>query len=126
MLATWRDLWFEEGTRVFYIVPQRDVEKILPLKVNPKPAQSARVFVGRMEIITAATEETVAAAIRAKDQTTLQAYARFLGPVTKRLLARSTNADDKAELTLFQTRSVDSAAYLDSGSRCADRRPADN
>jgi hypothetical protein len=118
MLATWRDLWFEEGTRVFYIVPRRDVEEILPLKVNPKPAHSTRVFVGRMEIITAATEETVAAAIRDKNQTTLQAYARFLGPVTKRLLARSTTAEDKAQLMLFQTHSVDSAAYLASGSRC--------
>jgi hypothetical protein len=103
---------------VFYIVPQRDVDRILPLKMSPKPAQTARVFVGRMELITAAIEETVAGAIRAKDSTTLQAYARFLGPVTKRLLARSTSAEEEARLTEFQSRSVDSATYLDSGLNC--------
>jgi hypothetical protein len=118
MLATWRDLWFEEGTRVFYIVPPHDVDKILPLKIDPKPVQSVRVFVGRMELITAATEEAVAAAIRANDRTALAAYARFLVPVTKRLLARSATADDKARLKEFQTRSVNPAAYLNGGSRC--------
>jgi hypothetical protein len=118
MLATWRDLWFEEGTRVFYIVPPRDVDKILPLKIDPKPAQSARVFVGRMEIITAATEKTVTEAIRVGDKTTLKAYARFLGPVTKRLLTRSATENEKARLKEFQSRSVNSAAYLGSGSRC--------
>ena len=123
MLATWRDLWFEEGTRVFYIVPRRDVDKILPLKIDPRPVQSARVFVGRMEIITPAIEQTVDAAIRASDQTTLQAYARFLGPVTKRLLARSTTEADKTRLKEFETRSINSAAYLGSGSQCDAHEP---
>jgi hypothetical protein len=118
MLATWRDLWFEEGTRVFYIVPQRDVDKILPLKINPKPARTVRVFVGRMELVTAATETTVADAIRANDTETLQAYARFLGPVTNRLLAKSTHTDETARLTEFQKSAVNSAAYLQSGLLC--------
>jgi hypothetical protein len=120
MLATWQDLWFEEGTRVFYIVPQRAVDQILPLHMNPKPAQTARVFVGRIEIITPEIEKTVAAAIRANDSTVLQTYARFLGPVTKRLLARSTTAEDTARLEEFQTRSVDSATYLNSGLQCVE------
>jgi hypothetical protein len=118
MLATWRDLWFEEGTRVFYIVPRHDVDKVLPLKIDPKPVQSARVFVGRMEIITTATEELMAEAIRTGDKTTLQAYATFLGPVTKRLLARSIAKEEKARLEEFETRSVRSAAYLRTPSRC--------
>jgi len=121
MIATWQDLWFEEGTRVFYIVPRHDVDKVLPLNIDPKPVQLARVFVGRMEIVTTATEDLIATAIRTGDKTTLQAYATFLGPVTKRLLARSTTNDEKAQLEEFQTSSVKSAAYLRTTSRCEAR-----
>jgi len=121
MIATWRDLWFEEGTRVFYIVPRHDVDKVLPLNIDPKPVQLARVFVGRMEIVTTATEDLIATAIRTGDKTTLQPYATFLGPVTKRLLARSTTNDEKAQLEEFQTSSVKSAAYLRTTSRCEAR-----
>src|SRR5207253_2593318 len=45
MVATWRDSWFEEGTRVFYIVPPRSVDAKLPLRIDPKPVQIARAFV---------------------------------------------------------------------------------
>ena len=31
MLNTWRDSWFKEGTRLFYIVPTQMIESILPL-----------------------------------------------------------------------------------------------
>src|SRR5262249_23299695 len=31
MVKTWRDSWFEEGLRVFYIVPRRATDAILPL-----------------------------------------------------------------------------------------------
>ena len=124
MLATWRDLWFEEGTRVFYIVPRNDVDRVLPLKIDPKPVQSARVFVGRMEIITRETEELISEAIRTGDKATLQAYATFLGPVTKDLLARSTTLNDRdetARLEEFQTRSVRPGTYLRTTSRCEAR-----
>ena len=52
MVETWRDSWFEEGQRLFYIVDRRDVDDILPLDVTPAPAAVARVFVGRIELIT--------------------------------------------------------------------------
>ncbi len=54
MVETWRDTWFEEGTRVFYIVPSSEMESILPLQVEPRPDRIARVFVGRVEVITPA------------------------------------------------------------------------
>lgn len=85
MIETWRDSWFEEGTRVFYIAPKQMVDAILPLTVEPKPAQVARVFVGRVEVITAQTLETVQQAIRSNDTKTLEAYGRFLGPIADRL-----------------------------------------
>jgi hypothetical protein len=85
MIETWRDSWFEEGTRVFYITPQQMVDAILPLTVEPKPAGVARVFVGRVEVITPDTIGTVQQAIQSNDTKTLEAYGRFLGPIADRL-----------------------------------------
>jgi hypothetical protein len=45
-----------------------------------------------MEVITPATIETVDGAIRRNDTAVLERYARFLGPVTERILARGTTA----------------------------------
>ena len=36
MVETWRDSWFEEGTRLFYIVPQASIDAILPLDITPE------------------------------------------------------------------------------------------
>ncbi|HEY7396556.1 MAG TPA: hypothetical protein VH559_16985 [Gemmatimonadaceae bacterium] len=92
MVDTWRDSWFEEGTRMFYIVPRRTVDAVLPLEITPAPDNLARVFVGRMEVITPATMSAVDRAIRGNDATVLARYARLLGPVTERLLAKGTTA----------------------------------
>ena len=92
MLETWRDSWFEEGVRVFYLVPQRAVDNILRLTITPAPSAITRVFVGRMEVITPATERAVQRAISANDVATLERYGRFLAPVTDRLLARAPDS----------------------------------
>ena len=63
MVETWRDSWFEEGTRLIYIVPSRAVDAFLPLHVDPAPSQLARVFVGRIELITSETKREVEVAI---------------------------------------------------------------
>lgn len=44
MIATWRDAWFEEGTRLFYLVPRSAVDAMLPLQISPAPAALARVL----------------------------------------------------------------------------------
>jgi hypothetical protein len=85
MVETWRDSWFEEGTRVFYIVPPAMVDTILPLTMEPKAAHVARAFVGRVEVLMPATIKNVAEAIAAKDTKTLETYGRFLGPIADRL-----------------------------------------
>src|SRR5581483_7124641 len=59
MLETWGDSWFEQGTRLFYIVPRTSVDSILPLTISPAPSSTSRVFVGRVELITDATRQTV-------------------------------------------------------------------
>jgi hypothetical protein len=81
MVNTWRDSWFEEGSRLIYIVPRNFVDRILPLSFDPKPGQVVRVFVGRLEIVTPATESAVQTALRDRDEATLKKYDRFLQPI---------------------------------------------
>jgi len=78
MVETWKDSWFEEGSRLIYIVPRRFVDNVLPLTMNPEPGQIVRVFVGRLEIVTPATASAVRTAVARNDETTLNKYARFL------------------------------------------------
>ena len=85
MIETWRDSWFEEGARLFYIVPNRAVDSILPLEIKPAPSQIARVFVGRMELITPAIEDDVRQALATNDRPRLEKYGRFLEPIASRM-----------------------------------------
>jgi hypothetical protein len=85
MVDTWRDSWFEEGTRLFYIVPASMVDEILPLTIEPRPARTVRVFVGRVEIITPATIKAVENAVNDNDPHLISTYGRFLGPIMDRL-----------------------------------------
>jgi hypothetical protein len=81
MVQTWRDSWFEEGSRLIYIVPRGFIGKVLPLTVNPAPGQIVRVFVGRLEILTPATAKAVKTAVASDDEVTLNTYGRFLEPI---------------------------------------------
>jgi hypothetical protein len=80
MLETWADSWFEEGSRLIYIVPRAYVDSILPLSIHPAPEKLTRVFVGRIELITPATVESIEAAIASHDGAALKKYGRFLSP----------------------------------------------
>jgi hypothetical protein len=90
MVDTWRDSWFEEGSRVFYILPRQSVDAILPLRITPVPSTIARVFVGRQEVITPTTIQTVRGALAANDTVTLLRYARFLSPIADRIAANGS------------------------------------
>jgi len=96
MLETWRNSWFEEGSRLFYIVPARFVDAVLPLAITPAPEQTVRVFVGRLEIISPATQKAVAIAWASKDQATLAKYGRFLEPILK--IIKEKNAAEGKQL----------------------------
>jgi hypothetical protein len=86
MLHTWGDSWFEEGSRLIYIVPASYVDAILPLTIHPVPQQTVRVFVGRMEIISPATVKAVEDALSSRDAPTLRKYCRFLEPIRQRII----------------------------------------
>jgi hypothetical protein len=85
MIKTWGDSWFEEGTRLFYIVPKKVIDSVLPLTVQPAPIETTRVFVGRMEIITPEIQEDVRQAFASNDRATLEKYGRFLEPIKQRI-----------------------------------------
>jgi hypothetical protein len=87
MIETWRDSWFEEGSRLFYIAPRLAVDGILPLAITPAPSTVVRVFVGRIELVTATTERDVAHALETSDRPMLARYGRFLQPIADRLVA---------------------------------------
>ena len=93
MVKTWSDSWFQEGSRLFYIVPRSFVDAVLPLSIQPAPARLERVFVGRIELITPATQEAVEAALAARDRETLQQYGRFFGPILEFMQMQSTGTE---------------------------------
>ena len=90
MVETWRGSWFEEGSRLIYIVPEELVNRILPLSISPVPAQTERVFVGRLELVTPSTERAVESAFAAHDRATLEKYGRFLEPILQTIIAKES------------------------------------
>jgi len=81
MVETWKDSWFEEGSRLIYIVPRGFIDSVLPLTMNPEPGQIVRLFVGRLEIVTPTTARAVKTAVARNDEATLNKYGRFLEPI---------------------------------------------
>jgi hypothetical protein len=92
MVETWRNSWFEEGSRLLYIVPPAFVNEVLPLSIKPVPAQTVRVFVGRLELVTPATQREVETAFAAHDAATLKAYGRFLEPILATMIKKETDS----------------------------------
>jgi hypothetical protein len=92
MVETWRDSWFEDGARLFYMLPQRATDAMLPLTIEPTPEKVARVFVGRLEVVTPEMGSELAAAIAKGDTAVFRKYGRFLEPMAEivkgRLAAR--------------------------------------
>jgi hypothetical protein len=90
MVQTWKDSWFGEGARVFYIVPRTFVDSVLPLTIAPSPVATTRVFVGRIELVTPQTERVVESAFATNDKATLTEYGRFLEPILRIMMQSST------------------------------------
>ena len=86
MIETWRDSWFEEGMRIFYLMPRSRVDAVLPIRIDPAPASLERVFVGRVEVLSPAMRQAIETALAAGDTTTLAKYGRFLHPFCAQIL----------------------------------------
>lgn len=88
MLETWKDSWFEEGSRLLYVVPKTFVDRVLPLSISPTPTEITRVFVGRLELVSPRTRIAVESALANHDEAALAKYNRFLEPMLQILLQR--------------------------------------
>jgi len=97
MVDSWQGSWFEQGTRLFYVVSGDAVDAILPLHIDPQPVDVKRVFVGRIEVATPATLREIQTALETGDRTTLAQYGRFLEPMGRQLMA-SLRATERAAM----------------------------
>ncbi len=101
MINTWRDSWFEEGLRVFYVLTRKTTDKLLPLTVTPQPKEVVRVLIGRAEVITPEMEQNVkrqvsllrssSAKVREQARQNLLKRGRFYEPILKSILETETN-----------------------------------
>jgi len=112
MVETWRDSWFEEGSRLIYVVPSRVIDAILPLQVDPAPSHIARVFVGRIELVTPKTKRAVEEAMVSGNRSTIERYGRFLDPILQRISAESPSKARQVEQFRQNMQS-----YVDAGAR---------
>ena len=109
MVNTWRDSWFEEGTRVLYVLPEPTVDAMLPLQIQPRPASVSRVFVGRIEVATPATMAAVTQALATRDGAALRRYGRFLLPFSERVVGDPAVRMDRTQIMEFMYRSLAAA-----------------
>lgn len=108
MIKTWRNSWFEEGLRVFYILPRPATDAVLPVTIDPRPDELVRVLVGRAEVITPEMEKAVhrqvallgdaSPKVRAEAERAIRQYGRFSEPILKRLLDKESNAGRRARI----------------------------
>ena len=102
MIKTWRDSWFEEGSRVFYVLPRPTTDAVLPITIDPRPSDLVRVLVGRAELITPETKNSVkqqvsllsdpSARVRAEAARAIRKYGRFSEPILKDILRDEKDA----------------------------------
>jgi hypothetical protein len=98
MVATWRDTWFEEGLRVFYILPRKAVDEVLPLTISPAPLSTVRVFVGRVELLSPERAASLTAALATGDPAALAKESRFLDAFLARIPGTATSPASRAFL----------------------------
>ncbi|HXI23402.1 MAG TPA: hypothetical protein VNG71_05965, partial [Pyrinomonadaceae bacterium] len=108
MIKTWRNSWFEEGARVFYILPRAITDRVLPITIDPQPMDLVRVLVGRTELITPEMEKSVkrqaqllnapSARVRERARLAIQKYGRFSEPILKQIVEDETNPIVRARI----------------------------
>jgi hypothetical protein len=101
MIETWKNSWFEEGARLIYIVPRTFADSVLPLRIDPSPTSTTRVFVGRLELVTPATQDIVESAFLHGDRATLLKYSRFLEPILVSMIQQTTDEARQQQLVAY-------------------------
>ena len=115
MVATWDTSWFEEGARVFYLVPPARIDTVLPLQIRPVPREVTRVFVGRIELAPAYRLQAIERALQTEDRAALEREGRFAAPFARMIMARTA---DPAERARYESALGDTAAPRTSQRGC--------
>jgi hypothetical protein len=89
MINTWENGYLKvPGLRMLYILPRSEVDKVLPLTINPAPEKLVRSFVGRMEILLDTDEQKVLQEIiTQQDRFQARSLGRFAEPILHRMRA---------------------------------------
>ncbi len=114
MVNTWRSSWFgEDGTRLFYLVPGKLTDELLPLKVEPSPDEQVRILVGRLETLTPEDCRRLVQAITASGsrdepsaevvQAELDSLGRFAEPALQFVIWAGKSATEAMSAAMFDT-----------------------
>jgi hypothetical protein len=103
MLETWRDAWFEEGTRLIYVAPRAAVDDILPLDITPAPTDIQRVFVGRIELVTPTIQARIRRALAAGDRAFFKKHSRFATAMVGQTLSGNSSGELERAHSLLQS-----------------------
>ena len=108
MIKTWHDSWFEEGLRIFYVLPRAVTDSVLPLNIDPNPSDLTRVLIGRVEIITHEMEKEIERAVASVGDAPqslqkaaadiIRKHGRFAEPVLKAALEKTTTPTARARI----------------------------
>jgi len=109
MTNTWESSYFHnEGLRVLYVLPRRLADDLLPIHIKPAPDRLERVMVGRVEVLTPGQEgellrqvanlQSADRKVREAAQATLDRLGRLKEPALRRLLALSTNREQREQI----------------------------
>jgi tetratricopeptide (TPR) repeat protein len=107
MVNTWSASYFQtSGTRALFVLPQAWTDAFIPLAIKPLPAQTVRVMVGRIELLTPDRERLAEQAVadlgaseveaRERAFAYLRDQGRYVEPIVRRVLR--TSHDERVKL----------------------------
>lgn len=97
LVNTWEKSYFKTpGTRILYLVPRHETDRIIPLKISPSPSQLVRVLVGRIEVMSKAEEDLLAQRLINNPSSDLRnELGHYFEPKLRRLLSILQNRKAK-------------------------------
>ena len=107
MLETWKLSYFKSaGQRVFFMVPQRWTDDVLPLQFS-RPVQLTRVMIGRIELVTPPQREVITRLTDTNtklDEATKQELMQKLGRFASPLVADVHRQRNRSALELSEAK----------------------
>lgn len=99
MLETWKDTWFEDGLRALYVLSAATTDALLPLTVSPKPTESVRVLVGRLELLLPDRVTALRTALaKGQEAAAQKEYGRFAEPLLTRAIVEAKDVGEQRRL----------------------------